>query len=247
VKTKTKKKANESMKNLRKILRMSQPQFAELIGVSPALIASIETGRAKLTEDVDRRIGHTTGATLLVRKWEVIRGKDVRPADHHPKRLTQSHKMLAIMTQLREPKLRLVIEPYDNGEVGNAYSNLPEDKMFTREIYERFLKYDFNGAHEYYLARMTECLKEIMDRVMQPKHRIKNRLRALFDSFNEWSIKTTKDFQIAKPGEGPILEIIMDLEFKRREKEDFSRATREPEPKATPSVCHKCKGGCRVR
>src|SRR5687768_14125177 len=55
----------ENMKNLRKILDLSQSEFAEQLGVSKDLIVSIEIGRASVTPPLDRKIRVAFGASLM--------------------------------------------------------------------------------------------------------------------------------------------------------------------------------------
>jgi transcriptional regulator with XRE-family HTH domain len=73
----------EDLRRLRRRLRLTQVQFADRLGVSPALIASLECGRRRITECRVREIarvfgdglyGELTGTTTPVRAVEPASG-----------------------------------------------------------------------------------------------------------------------------------------------------------------------------
>jgi DNA-binding XRE family transcriptional regulator len=65
---------NQSLKNLRAILGMTQPQFAALVGVSLQLIKGVETGQFPLAKGLARKIQMATGAVFSLPHIEKHRG-----------------------------------------------------------------------------------------------------------------------------------------------------------------------------
>jgi transcriptional regulator with XRE-family HTH domain len=58
----------EDLRHLRRRLRLTQVQFADCLGVSPALVVSLECGRRRITERHVREIDRIFGDDL--RKWQ---------------------------------------------------------------------------------------------------------------------------------------------------------------------------------
>ena len=56
-----KKYSNDAVRELRKIIGLTQAEFAEMIGVSKDAVVSWELGRNKISATVARRIGLATG------------------------------------------------------------------------------------------------------------------------------------------------------------------------------------------
>lgn len=69
-------KPNKYLPALRAILGLSQIEFAQLLGVSPDLIGSIEIGRAKLSRKVHLRIYLATGCSGFPLVVDCIHGLD---------------------------------------------------------------------------------------------------------------------------------------------------------------------------
>jgi transcriptional regulator with XRE-family HTH domain len=54
----------EDLHNLRRRLRLTQVQFADRLGISPALVASLECGRRRITERHVREIARISGGNV---------------------------------------------------------------------------------------------------------------------------------------------------------------------------------------
>lgn len=68
----------EDLRRLRRRLRLTQVQFADRVGVSPALIASLECGRRRITERRVREIARIFGDDLY---GELIGSTPVRAVE----------------------------------------------------------------------------------------------------------------------------------------------------------------------
>jgi transcriptional regulator with XRE-family HTH domain len=64
---------------IRKRTGKTQPEFAEMVGVSPTLIAQMETGRAPVTDETIAKVARATGECPYLLKYGTSRERNFIP------------------------------------------------------------------------------------------------------------------------------------------------------------------------
>jgi transcriptional regulator with XRE-family HTH domain len=172
MKSKSKPKPNESMKRLREILGKTQEQFAAMIGYTIHAVASVETGRVRLTPAMNRAIIFATGASLLRQGFVRVTAAGIKAVPD---------------------------EPVPNGEIRVAWGWPGKDKTYTRASFEKHRKL-FEETEENAERVLNECLpdlKMLFQAAGRPSFGgMRDRLPALLYSLREWMNEQNSTFNL---------------------------------------------------